>query len=799
MNIPTVFKRTAALLCLLGAMFSEAHAQLSFGNAQLFNDGWLFTMTADSVAPARPDFDDSQWRRLSLPHDWSVESYPSPSLNACTGYFPGGIGWYRKHFTTDTSAPVHYILFEGVYNRSEIYLNGHHLGGRPNGYVSHYYDMTPYLRNDGGENVLAVRVDHSREADSRWYTGSGLYRDVYVVSAGTTRFAPWGIGWKAVSIKPSKAVMEVEFETIAPEADASTLEVRASLTDASGKVVAKRRKKLKGTAKGSMSLAVNNPELWNLDSPYLYSLSLDLYKGGLRIDGTECRAGFRTLEFSADKGFALNGKNMKVKGVCLHHDAGVLGAVVPKAVWRRRLANLKAIGANAIRMSHNPHAPVVYDLCDELGLLVMDEASDEWEFPKRKWIEGWNVGTPQFQGSYDFFEEWIDRDVADMVRRDRNHTSVAFWSIGNEVDYPNDPYSHPILDSARINQQNFGGYNQDAPSAMRIGEIAKRLVAVVKSIDTSRPVTGALAGVVMSNETAYPEAVDIVGYNYTEDRYGIDHERYPQRVIYGSENGHGYSEWLAVRDNDHIFGQFIWTGTDYLGEAGRWPSRGLGTGLLDFGSFAKPRGKFRASLWCDSPVAYLGTYEVAADYGLSIDAPAVWNYDDGTPVRVVCYTNAVAARLLLNGKTVADTKQRDDSNGIIAWDIPFAAGKLEVEALDADGNVIATDSLKTTGLPSALRASIDADEAGLAHIMVEVVDDQGNIVPLADNLISCRVDGEATLLGLEGTGNSDMSHPKANERRACSGRALAYVQRDVAGKATIHFSSPLLKSVSIEI
>lgn len=303
----------------------------------------------------------------------------------------------------------------------------------------------------------------------------------------------------------------------------------------------------------------------------------------------------------------------------------------------------------------------------------------------------------------------------------------------------------------------------------------------------------------MSNETAYPEAVDIVGYNYTEDRYGIDHERYPQRVIYGSENGHGYNEWLAVRDNDHIFGQFIWTGTDYLGEAGRWPSRGLGTGLLDFGSFAKPRGKFRASLWCDSPVAYLGTYEVAANAGLSIDAPAVWNYDDGTPVRIVCYTNAAAARLLLNGKAVADTKQRDDSNGIIAWDIPFAAGKLEVEALDADGKVIATDCLKTTGLPSALRASIDADEAGLAHIMVEVVDDQGNIVPLADNMISCQVDGGATLLGLEGTGNSDMSHPKANERRACSGRALAYVQRDGASKATVHFSSPLLKSASIEI
>lgn len=799
-RITTIIARTAAAFGLLGAISAPAQAQLSFGEATLFNDGWKFTLSPDSVAPSRADFDDSQWRELSLPHDWSVESYPSPTLNACTGYFPGGIGWYRKHFTADSSAPVRYIYFEGVYNRSEVYLNGHLLGRRPNGYVSHYYDMTPYLRTDGGENVLAVRVDHSREADSRWYTGSGIYRDVYMVSAGTTRLAPWGVGWKATSIRPSKAVMAVDFETVAPEGDASRLEIRASLADASGKVVARGSRQVKGSAKGELSLSVSRPQLWNLDSPYLYILRVDLYKDGKRIDGTDCRAGFRTLEFSPDKGFALNGRNMKVKGVCLHHDAGVLGAVVPEAVWRRRLQNLKAIGTNAIRMSHNPQAPVVYDLCDELGLLVMDEASDEWEFPKRKWIEGWNVGTPQFQGSYDFFEEWIDRDVADMVRRDRNHTCVAFWSIGNEVDYPNDPYSHPILDNARINQQNFGGYNPDAPSAMRIGEIAKRLAAIVRGIDSSRPVTGALAGVVMSNETAYPEAVDIVGYNYTEDRYHTDHELYPARVIYGSENGHGYREWLAVRDNDHIFGQFIWTGTDYLGEAGRWPSRGLGTGLLDFGSFAKPRGKFRASLWCDTPVAYLGTYEVAANWGMSIDAPAVWNYDEGTPVRVVCYTNAAQARLLLNGSQVADIKPRDDSNGIIAWDIPFKAGTLEVEALDADGKVTATDRIVTTGLPSALRASIDADESGLAHVLLEVVDAAGNTVPLADNMISCRVEGNARLLGLEGTSNHDMSHPKATERRASSGRVLAYVQRgDGGGKATVHFSSPLLKSTSIEL
>ena len=294
-----------------------------------------------------------------------------------------------------------------------------------------------------------------------------------------------------------------------------------------------------GIAKQSLDLKVSKPHRWNLDNPYLYTLKTELLANGKRIDGSETKVGLRTLEFDANKGFALNGNWMKVKGVCLHHDAGVLGAVVPPEVWERRLNNLKGIGVNAIRMSHNPQAPVLYELCDRLGFLVMDEVSDEWEFPKRKWVQGWNVGTPSYDGTFDFFEEWIERDVTDMVRRDRNHTCIFLWSIGNEVDYPNDPYSHPVLDGAKINQPMFGGYKPDAPDAMRIGTIAKRLAACVRAVDTSRPVTGALAGVVMSNETEYPDAVDVVGYNYTENRYDQDHATYPDRIIYGSETGSG--------------------------------------------------------------------------------------------------------------------------------------------------------------------------------------------------------------------------------------------------------------------
>lgn len=779
-------------------------AQLSFGQPESFNEGWLF-LKSDDPAMSNPEYNDSVWRKLDVPHDWSIEGRLSPTLNSCTGYLPGGVAWYRKHFSVNDSLPVHYLYFEGIYNRSEVYLNGHLLGKRPNGYVSFYYDITPYLKE--GENVLAVRVDHSREADSRWYTGSGIYRDVYLVGAEKAHFTPWGLGWEATSLTDKKGNITVELSAIDEAGDKNAnLKGEVELLDASGKRVASGIAKMKSGEVTKINLTVQNPHRWNLDSPYLYTLNAKLLNNGKTVDTATTRVGLRTLDFDPDKGFALNGKNMKVKGVCLHHDAGTLGSVVPPEVWRRRLTNLKGIGANAIRMSHNPQAPVVYDLCDELGLLVMDEGSDEWEFPKRKWVEGWNKGEPKYEGSYDFFEEWIDRDIVDIVRRDRNHPSVFMWSVGNEVDYPNDPYSHPVLDGSTINQPMFGGYNPDAPDAMRIGEIAKRIAGVIRSVDKSRPVTGALAGVVMSNETEYPQAVDVVGYNYTENRYAEDHAKYPERIIYGSENGQGYDAWKAVRDNDYIFGQFIWTGTDYLGESGAWPSRGLNTGMLDFGSFPKPRGKFRASLWREDPVAYLGTYpKPRRGNRASIDAPDLWNYEEGDQIRVVCYTNAPSARLLLNGKEIGEQRDFDDKIGMIYWDVPFSPGTLSVEAIGKDGNVIATDSLQTSGRPFALKVTSDVDaldkDCSVAHVTVEVVDENGVPVKLADNNITCRIEGPAKLLGLEGSDNTDMGDYRDNKQRVYGGRLLAYIKSkpDEKGMATIRFTSPLLKSASISI
>jgi len=788
------------LLSLIAALCAvAAQAQVSFGEPSKFNDGWLFKLADDSTA-VNPDYDDSKWRKLDLPHDWSIERQLSPSLASCTGFLPGGIAWYRKHFPPAGDAARQYIYFEGVYNRSEVYVNGHLLGKRPNGYVSFMYDMTPYLVP--GDNVIAVRVDHSRYADSRWYTGSGIYRDVWLVEAPETHIAQWGVGYETTRLTDDRADIKVTVDIENPEKE-KKLQVKATLTDADGKVVSQSAAGV-NNGKSTLTLRLKNPERWDIDNPYLYKLNTELWANGKRIDGSTTTAGLRSLEFNPDKGFALNGRWMKVKGVCLHHDAGVLGATVPEEVWERRLANLKSIGVNAIRCAHNPQAPALYDVCDRIGLLVMDEASDEWEFPKRKWIEGWNKGTPGFDGSYDFFEEWIDRDVTDMVCRDRNHPSIFMWSIGNEVDYPNDPYSHPVLDGSTISQPMFGGYNPEAPNAERIGKIAKRLAACVRSVDTSRPVTGALAGVVMSNETEYPEAVDVVGYNYTEDRYDTDHATYPSRIIYGSENRSDIDAWYAARDRDFIFGQFIWTGTDYLGESGSWPARGFYTGLLDFGSFPKPRGHFRASLWCENPVAYIGTYPKPRRDYLSVDAWDTWNYDDGETIRVVCYTNQPQARLLLNGKEVGAMKPYDHKSGIIHWDIPYAPGKLTVEACDNDGNVTAGYDIVTSGRPFALKASSDKPilkrDKATAHVFVDILDDDGNIVTLGDNEITCTIQGPARLLGLEGCNNSDMSDYTDNRHRAYRGRLLAYIQTTgEPGEITVNFTSPLLKGAKVKL
>lgn len=808
-------------------------AQVSFGTPQKINDGWLFKQ-GDVKDGFSVTLNDKDWQRVDLPHDWSIKQQLSPTLASCMGYLPGGIAWYRKslHVPSTQEGQQVYLYFEGVYNRSEVYINGQLLGKRPNGYISFMYDATPYIKY-GEDNIISVRVDHSQSADSRWYTGSGIYRDTWVVYANPTHIAQWGVYAYPKNVTKKQATINLEVELENGTSAEQTITIVNELIAPDGKSVAQKSQKLKVRANGNNKLQteikIKNPQLWSLSSPKLYTINTTIIKDGQEIDCTKTTTGIRSYTFDPNKGFALNGEWMKVKGVCLHHDAGVLGSVTYKDVWRRRLLTLKEVGCNAIRTSHNPQAPHLYELCDELGMLVLNEAFDEWEFPKRKWLEGWNVGTPGFEGSFDFFKEWGEKDMGDIVRRDRNHVSIFAWSIGNEVDYPNDPYSHPVLDGGAntgFTQAIFGGYKKDAPDAMRLGTIAKRLVAEVHKYDKSRPTTAGLAGVAMSNETEYPGALDIAGYNYTEGRYDEDHKKYPNRVIYGSENRHELEAWKAVEDRDYIFGQFLWTGIDYLGESGSWPSRGFYSGLLDFGGFIKPRGYFRQSLWSDKPMAYLGTYptpgkgsksqmvdvwsqldasaegENYEEKMPSMDAWSIWNYENGQSIRVVCYTNAIKAKLMLNGKEVGQTKDYDKNTGIIFWDIPYQAGKLEVIGMDKDGKTVSGYSITSSNEPYAIEivsANKSADDE-LIQVVLQVVDKNNIPVMLSDNEIACHIIGNAKLLGLEGSNNSDMTDYTDNKQRVFHGRLLAYIKpTEKKSDIKIKFTSPWLKDAQTVI
>jgi beta-galactosidase len=446
----------------------------------------------------------------------------------------------------------------------------------------------------------------------------------------------------------------------------------------------------------------------------------------------------------------------------------------------------------------------MYDLCDEMGFLVMDEAFDEWEAGKNKWIEGWNVGTPGKDGYHEHFSEWAERDLRDMILRNRNRPSIVMWSIGNEIDYPNDPYTHEVLNTGR-NPQIYGkGHLPDHPPVSRLGEISKRLAAIVRETDSTRPVTAALAGVVMSNTTSYPDNIDLVGYNYQEYRYEADHKEYPNRIIYGSENGKNTSAWTAVDTSKNIFAQFLWTAFDFMGEARAWPIRSSGAGLFDLAGFPKTDFYHRASLWLDKPIVYLtanklnGEQQGRGPYG----GKASWNWQKGDKVRVNCITNSDEAELFLNQKSLGKIKK--DKDGRFYWDVDFEPGELVVKGYKA-GKVEATHTLKTAGEASRIVASSDIQTFNLgrkevAHIEIELRDKDNNFVIEGSNEIKVDIEGDAKLLGLESGDLASHEDYKASARKTYNGRLLAYIETSgKPGVVNIRLSSPGLKPVVVRL
>ncbi len=765
-----------------------------------FDADWRFSR-GDFANAAMPAFNDSAWRRLNVPHDWSAEGPFGPGFGSGNGYAPGGIGWYRKRFGLDAvyKDKIVAIEFDGVYDFAEVWINGHFVGGRPYGYSSFECTLTPYLRFGPADNVIAVRVDHSRFADSRWYTGSGIYRHVRLRVTGPLRIAHWGTFITTPQVRPDSAVVRVETSIENSSGGAREFSLLSEILASDGRVVASKSTahSLDAGKSGALDqqMTIPDPRLWSVESPVLYMLRSRLSAQGAILDETTIRFGIRTIRYDADKGFLLNERQVKLKGVCLHHDAGCLGAAVPEKVWERRLLALKELGVNAVRTSHNPPAPELLDLCDRLGLLVQDEAFDEFTPSKNKWVSGWNIGVPSRFGYGEVFAEWSDRDIRDMVRRDRNHPSIIMWSIGNEIDYPNDPFSHPALGKQ---------YRPENPAAENLVKCARPLVEAVKALDPTRPVTAALASLLQSDAVGLGELLDVVGYNYQESRYAADRQKYPRRVIYGSENNHQYSNWAVVRDNDYVAGQFLWTGIDYLGESGAWPNRANGAGLLDLCGFKKPLAWFRQSLWSDAPMVYLSAAVGAGARSQGPRAEEHWNWPQGSKVRVFCYTNCTEVRLTVNDRPVGSGRAADAVNGVLSWELPFEQGSLKAVGFK-DGKAVSEFALRTAGPAARIQLLPDATDlrAGghdICHVEFRITDAHGIRVPDAGQPVTFEVTGPAEILGI---GNGDLNNSENSTGRAhkaYQGRGLVILEAGTtAGSITLKVSAAGLDTATLTL
>lgn len=743
-------------------------------NKLLFNDSWQFHMGELT------NKSDANWKNVSLPHDWSIQSDFDSRWASGTGFLPGGIAYYKKSFDIQNYSrnKKYSIYFDGVYKNSEVWINGHFLGKRPNGFIPFQYDLTPYLKEK--ENEILVKCDHTDYADSRYYTGSGIYRNVYLIQQNPIHFSQWGVFVTTPKIEKDEADINIQLEIENLTDQVSGSDIITSISNDKGEKVATGTSSLQLYPNREnyieLHLKIDNPELWEPDAPNLYDLDIRIEVDGKLMELWSDKIGIRDFKFDANKGFFLNGKNMLIKGVCIHHDAGALGAAVPKKVWKERLKTLKELGANAIRMSHYPHQDYLYDLADEMGFLVQDEAFDEWEFGKNKWIEGWNVGTPGNDGSHKDFEKWGAIDVEDMVRRNRNHPSIIMWSIGNEIDYPNDPYTHPILDEGR-NPQIYGkGHMPDHPPVDQLGKIANELSMAAKKFDTTRPITAALAGVTMSNFTAYPEILDIVGYNYQEFRYEEDHAKYPNRIIYGSENGDALSAWNAVKDNDFIASQFLWTAFDFIGEAGKWPYRSSGAGIIDLAGKPKPDFYFRKSLWNDTPMVFIGIADNEEDVTKRRHISTTWSGTENDLKYVSAYTNADKVELFFNNKSLG--KKKGEYNGnMIFWKVPFKSGELLLKGYNKQGKEVATHKLRT---PESIRdfkliySKENVDD--ILIVDIELIDKNGSLIINDDRSVTFKVPAGIKVLGLESGDLKSHEDYQSNQRITYQGKLRAYLK-----------------------
>ncbi len=807
-----------------------------------FNSGWQFFLSTDSTS-STIDLKTADWKTVQLPHDWSVE-FPFDSVNGegCTGYLPGGIGYYKKVFNVDLKNDERlYIWFDGVYNNSEYWINGQKLGEHPYGYSPFYFDLTNHLNSHEITNELVVKVDRSRYADSRWYTGSGIYRNVKLVKVHKLHIPIWGTFVTTPSVTKDNADIHLSISLNNTTGIPQTCNVITEIIDPLGSVVGRMVDEecfsKEGLSVIHQKLSLNKPQLWDVHKPQLYRAKSSILHKGEVIDQYITTFGIRSIKFDKDEGFFLNGVNMKIKGVCLHHDAGLVGAAVPNGVWKRRLQLLKDMGCNAIRIAHNPSSDAFLDLCDEMGFLVQDEFFDEWDYPKDKRLNMNERHNDYITRGYnEHFQEWAKKDLTNTMLAHRNHPSIIQWSIGNEIEwtYPRNAKATGFFDNMNWDGNYFWSRPPYSPERIRkeyeslpkqtyeIGKTAHKLAAWTRALDTSRPVIANCILPSASFESGYADVLDVVGYSYRRVMYDYAKEYYPNKIVMGTENVPQWHEWKAIVERPHISGTFLWTGFDYMGESNdKWPRKATPSGLFDLAGFPKPAYHMYKTLWSDEPHIYIcsntleqssyhevkgkvvekkpGAWEHVLWFWYNVNEH--WNYKNGEPVIVEVISNAPQVELLLNGHSLGVKKLADFPDRIYKWALPFEAGRLEAKAVDED----CTAEIYTAGEAYAIKAHMDHDKLegsknDVAHIVVQVVDKAGYPVTNTEQVVEFEVSGSLKSLGVDNGNPENVQAFHSNKITTHKGKALMIVQAsDQVGMGTIKVKSGSLKSEELHI
>ncbi|MCR4728418.1 MAG: DUF4982 domain-containing protein [Lachnospiraceae bacterium] len=744
--------------------------------------------------------DDSDWEDVILPHDWAVSRSFSKEYSSGTGYLPGGTGWYRIPFELPAEAENCDITlcFGGVYKHARVWCNQYYLGDWANGYTPFDINISHAVRF-GQKNLIAVQVNHNDTADSRWYTGSGIEREVKLLIQPKVHEVVKERVFRVKSIDENRAVIETEHVLVNKKETGSPYRI-TEFVAGSRMVSSEGSIEAGGTVKVSFEYELKDLPIWSVDEPNLHEWKT-LVESGNDRDINQCKVGILKTFFDPDKGFFCNNVPMKLKGVCLHEDAGSFGNAVPKNVWKRRLSKLKEMGANTVRMSHNPHSECLYELCDEMGFFVIDEIFDEWEGPKNKWWQGHNVYPPKHQGYFLDYPTWHERDVEAFVKARRNHAAVIMWSIGNEIDYPNDPYCHESF--GEMTGNNDAGkpsrekqYDPEKPNAIRLVTLAKELTRLVKKYDETRPVSLASAFPELSGNTGLFNCLDVIGYNYKEQFYEADHKRFPDKPIFGSENGHDYKQWLAVTENDYISGQCLWTGIDYLGETRGWPEHGSRAGHLTTAGFEKPDFYFRKSLWNEKEkFVKLATCKKDAPGWMELRRFS-WKYEAGEEVRVEAYTGLSEVELFVNDRPVGRTER--DETGKFVWILPFEEGVIKAVARDKEGSVyediLETDNEGATVTAKLLDEPFAPEPAFGAYEQIEVtvLDPEGRIARNAEIPVTVRTEGQVSFVHMDNGNLADISDYVSNVRNTHGGRLMVYVRRgERKGNSAVILESPL--------